>query len=69
MPADDETKRALRQEVSELRLREQELVEENRDLRRIYNESGIQPHLPEDLRFLFQLLQPILSGKLSQCFR
>ena len=42
MTAEEMTMQALRKEVSELRLRLQELDEENRDLRELCNESGIQ---------------------------
>ena len=42
MTAEEMTMQALRKEVSVLRLRLQELDEENRDLRELCNESGIQ---------------------------
>ena len=42
MTAEDMTIQALRKEVSELRLRLKELGEENRDLREICSENGIQ---------------------------
>ena len=42
MTAEDMTMQALRKEVSELTLRLKELREENRDLREICSENGIQ---------------------------
>ena len=42
MTAEGMTMQALRKEVSELTLRLKELGEENRDLREICNENGIQ---------------------------
>ena len=42
MTAEDMTMQALRKEVSELTLRLKELGEENRDLRELCNERGIQ---------------------------
>ena len=42
MTAEDMTMQALRKEVSELTLRLKELGDENRDLREICNENGIQ---------------------------
>ena len=42
MTAEETTMQALRKQVSELTLRLKELGEENRDLREICNERGIQ---------------------------
>ena len=42
MAAADKTLQALREEVSELKLRLEELCDENRELRDLCNESGVE---------------------------